>query len=521
MRYHFSILILTLTFTAIACTDTAVDSGSTETGETEGIFPANFEWGTGTSAWQIEGGNTTSDWAQWESMCELETLDGQRTGTETIVDCAKNDDGPESWQRYDEDFALAQELGHTAIRMGIEWAKIEPEPNVYDQDAINHYHDVLDAARARGFSVLVTLQHFTLPIWAHNLLEPEAGMGGWPGHPETTVGESPIVAAFGEYAGDMAEEFGAKVDTWITINEPMSMLMGGYVAAFFPPGKSFQIESTMRGLFNIVYAHAAGYDAIHARDLVDADGDGNNALVSIAKNRPVMEAFDSTNEGDVESARRLEYIYNHLLLNGLAHGQVDLNADEDYDDAGEGTFESLANKLDWIGINYYGRFIVRDSLTTMCDEMPCAEGQGVVAPVAAEQNTDPARLYSDMAWELHPDGLAYVLEHAASFGVPLRITENGLADNDDELRARFIVSHLKVVQDAIEAGTDIRGYYHWSLVDNLEWADGFGPEFGLIAVDYESEEKTRTPRESASCYSEIIEAKEVTSSVQEKWGTLY
>jgi beta-glucosidase/6-phospho-beta-glucosidase/beta-galactosidase len=521
MRNYFSILILAMTFTTLACTDAGNDSATPEDTDTIGVFPADFEWGTGTSAWQIEGGNTTSDWAQWESMCELETVDGIRTGTETIVDCAKNDDGPNSWVRYDDDFALAQELGHTAIRMGIEWAKIEPEPNVYDQDVINHYHDVIDAAHARGFSVLLTLQHFTLPIWAHNLIEPEAGMGGWPAHPEVTVGQAPIIAAFGEYAGDMAEEFGAKIDTWITINEPMSMLMGGYLMGFFPPGGSLQIETTMRGMFNIVYAHAAGYDAIHARDLVDADGDGKSAMVSIAKNRPVMEPADPNDAGDVESARKLEYLYNHILFNGMAHGKVDLNADEDYDDQGEGTFEELADKLDWIGINYYGRFMVSDSLTTLCDVMPCAEGKGVTAPVAVLQNTDTSRLYSDMDWELHPEGLKKVLEHAATFGVPLRITENGLADDDDDMRASFIVSHLQVVQDAIESGIDVRGYYHWSLVDNLEWADGYWPEFGLIKVDYDSEDKTRTPRESASCYTEIIEAQEVTPAIQEKWGTLY
>ena len=370
------------------------------------------------SAWQIEGGNTTSDWSQWEAMCEIETMDGERSGTETIADCARNDDGPNSWVRYDDDFALAQEMGHTAIRMGIEWAKIEPQPDVYDQDVINHYHEVIDAAHARGFSVLITLQHFTLPIWAHNLLEPEAGMGGWPAHPEVTVGEAPIITAFADYAGDMAEEFGAKIDTWITINEPMSMLMGGYLMGFFPPGGALQIETTMRGMFNIVYAHAAGYDAIHARDLVDADGDGKNAMVSIAKNRPVMEPADPNNAGDVESARILEYLYNHMLFNGMAYGQVDLNADEDLDDPGEGTFPELANKLDWIGINYYGRFMVTDSLTTLCDVMPCAEeGWGVTASLELDKiliqaGTTPTWIGN------HPEGLSKVLEHAAGFGAP-------------------------------------------------------------------------------------------------------
>ena len=173
---HLHILTIAAVMMAVGCNSNDTEQeipDNNPTAENTGVFPADFEWGTGTSAWQIEGGNTTSDWAQWESMCELETLDGERSGAETIADCARNDDGPNSWVRYDDDFAIAQELGHTAIRMGIEWAKIEPEPNVYDQDVINHYHDVIDAAHARGFSVLITLQHFTLPIWAHNLLIPE------------------------------------------------------------------------------------------------------------------------------------------------------------------------------------------------------------------------------------------------------------------------------------------------------------------------------------------------------------
>lgn len=477
-----------------------------------------MEWGTATAAFQIEGNNTTSDWAQWEQMCVLGANPGEHDASETVLDCQSQLDGPDAWTHYAQDFALAAQLGHNAARLGIEWAKIEPTPGTYDAAVIQHYHDVLDAAAREGLTVMVTLQHFTLPTWLHDITQPEEQRGGWPGLPGDAVGEAQVVSAFEAFAGDMAEEFGAKVDLWVTINEPLVSLLGGYLAGVFPPGEVLQLHKTVRGMYNMAYAHARAYDAIHARDKIDADGDGEAAAVSIAKHWRVFHPAHAS-PGAQQSADRLAFLNNRVFVDAVTQGRVDLNVDGDISDPGEGVDPALQHRLDWLGVNYYGRFMVYDSLVRFCETGPCTgNDEGIEVALLFEENSDPKRPHSDMGWEIYPEGLRQVLEEASSYQLPIRITENGVADATDTLRAGFIVSHLDRLLQARQKGADIRGYYHWSLIDNFEWAEGFGPRFGLLHVDYTSNDKTRTVTTGAEAYRAIIQAGAVTEEIESTYG---
>ncbi len=479
-----------------------------------------FEWGSATAAFQIEGDNRTSDWAQWEARCVLDEVNGVRDAGETVTDCESNLDGPDGWTHFDADFAAAAAMGHNAVRLGLEWAKLEPAPGVYDGAVIAHYRAVLRSARAHGLTPMVTLQHFTLPIWVHDLEVAPHGLGGWAGYPGQAPGEAGIVDAFARFAGAMAIELGDQVDLWVTINEPIVMVLAGYMVGAFPPGATLKPETTLRAAFTMAHAHARAYDALHRADLVDADGDGVAAAVSIAKHWRILDPVDPDNPRCVASAARQDLLFNHLFLQALTAGRVDLNADGDLEEPGEGVDPSLAGRLDWLGINYYGRMMVYDSLATLCDDPACPPGAGVELALLTLENDDPGVPRSELGWEIYPEGFTRALVAASAYGLPIRVTENGVADADDDQRPAFLVSHVTALQAAMARGVDVRGYYHWSLVDNFEWAEGYAPRFGLWAVDYAAAERTRTARPSATAFSEIIAAGGVNRALRRTWGTL-
>ncbi len=474
-------------------------------------FKAGFEWGSATAAYQVEGGNTQADFYLWEQRCEPGDEVGERDSSETFIDCQSNLDGPNFWEKYESDWDQAVAMGHNSARLGIEWAKIEPTQGTYDPAVLAHYHAILDAARARGLDLMVTLQHFTLPAWANDIDDPNLGLGGWGGSDTTPAGQAPIIAEFVRFAGDMGEEFGEDVDLWVTINEPMVILPACYLAGLLPPARSLEVGRTLRALYNMAYAHAGAYDALHARDLGDADGDGDTALVSVAHHWRIFDPFDPSSPLDVEAAARFDEVFNRFFIDVLTSGKVDLNADGDLDDPGEGVDVALADRLDWLGLNYYGRKLAKAPLVTFDD---------ILVPFYFVENEDPERPHNDMGWEVYPQGMERMLAEARGWGLPIRITENGMADADDAERPGFIVSHLKALAHAMRDGADVRGYYHWTLMDNFEWLDGYGPRFGLLQVDFDDPARTRTRTRGADAMQAIIEAGEVTSAIEESFGTL-
>lgn len=421
-------------------------------------FPRGFLWGTATAAHQVEGGNDSNDWWDWESL-PGRIHDGTRSG-----------DAAGWWRgRAEEDLALAAELGQNAHRLSLEWSRLEPEPGTWNDAAFARYEEILGAARERGLATMVTLYHFTLPRWA-------AQAGGW------LWDEMP--RRFERFCERCAARLAPLVDLWGTINEPGVLAFMGYASTHWPPGTG-KARSGFAALGNLMRAHALGYHAVRRA--------ATGARVGIMFNMPLFEPARPRHPLDRLAARAQDWGMNGVTLEALRRGMLlpPLAAVPQ-------RIEGLQGACDFLGVNYYGRLAVRFDLRS---EIPL--GRHVQEPSTRTEWAD---------WgQPCPRGLTEQLLRLARFGVPLYVTENGLYDNADQQRPRFLVDHVRAVAEAIHRGADVRGYFHWSLVDNFEWAEGWSARFGLLALDRET--GRRTPRRSAEIYATICRANGVSDDL--------
>lgn len=448
-----------------------------------GPFPDGFLWGSAIAPYQVEGGLHETDWYRWETLC------GTRCSGQTA------DDGPDFLVHYEEDFDAARAMGQNAIRIGIDWSRLFPTeasfPDQPDAEAVAIYREVISAARARDLTVMVTLVHFALPSWIHDLDDP-ASAPGW---------EDPaIVERFAAFAGWAGAEYGDDVDLWITLNEPFVNVVGGWVSGDVPPGKALEVPLALEVGERMIRAHAAGYDALHAADTGDADDDGIAARVSIAQHSRVFVPKDPDNDRQLRAAFLFRYLLNDYFLNAVTAGQLDRNYDGDPDDEGDVIGDqTLADRLDFIGLNYYGVTMV---LETSNDDSYPIIGIPLLNDLDAQGFDAPK---SDFGWAIYPAGLRRLLDELKVYDLPIQITENGVADATDALRPRFLLDHLYEVAAAIDDGIDVEGYYHWSLMDNFEWGSGYCPRFGLLRVDFDDPARPRTAGAGVEVYRRIIE----------------
>jgi len=410
-------------------------------------FPDGFRWGTATSAYQVEGNNIASDWWLWERQPGT-ILDGSRSG----LAC-------DWWRSAERDFDRMVGLHQNAARLSIEWSRLEPREGQWDQAAEARYLEMLRGLRERGMEPLVTLNHFTLPQWV-------ADRGGW-------LWDG-IVPAFARYAAQMVRAASTSVDLWTTLNEPVGHLFAAYVLGRFAPGRTSPL-GFLRALLHSVRAHEAAYHAIH--DVQPT------ARVSIAAYLRPFQPANPDSWLDRLLALRLDHLVNWMYLDALVTGRL------------AGPFGLRAHvrtavpTLDFLGVNYYTRSRVAFDIRRPRYLFTRPE----LAPGAAVSDATDS--------EIFPDGMLAVLRRARRYGLPIYITENGLPDADDDLRPGFIVEHLRRVAQAIDEGCPVRGYYHWSIVDNFEWADGWTLRFGLHALDPSTQ--IRVARSSAALYGEI------------------
>lgn len=415
-------------------------------------FPTGFLWGVAVSSHQVEGGNDNNDWHRWEGECR-------------VANCERAGSAADHWNRYEEDYALARSLGANTFRTSLEWSRIEPRAGEFSAEAIAHYRRMLQAARSQGLKVMLTLHHFTLPLWLV-----DRGLGGW--------ADPQIPQLFENYANHVVAELGDLVDYWITVNEPNVNMLLGHVAAISPPGLRDHTQAAPV-LANFMKAHARAYHAIHARH--------PGAQVSISHHVRVFDPASRWNPLDRATASILGDFWNHQILRSIQTGRIDFSIPFVTSYAED--VPGLRGSLDYLGINYYSRDRVRFS-------MGAPQKFEIVPPPPGDNVTD-------VGWEIYPQGLERLIAELNPYGWPIIITENGLADADDSKRARFICSHLAALRRAMDAGADVRGYVHWSLMDNFEWSLGFAPRFGLAAVDYATQ--ARTPRPSSAHFRQVAE----------------
>ncbi len=416
-------------------------------------FPDGFLWGAATSAHQVEGNNIHNDWWAWEQAGRVATRSG--------LAC-------DHWNRYRSDFDLAQSIGHNAHRFSIEWSRVEPEEGRWDEAALDHYRDVLLALRERGMEPVVTLLHYTLPQWM-------AAKGGW---------ENPAMErAVERYVEKVMDVLGSHARWWITLNEPVVQVFKGWLLGQWPPGRVRAWTLALKVLRHMLRAHVLAYHAIHTRRA--------DAMVSIAKHALALSPDDPKSRLDRWSVSVRGHLFNHLFLEALHTGVLRV----------PGLFWErlpVGRTLDFIGVNYYTRDFVRNSGYNL---------SGLVGEFARRDHRQQRGKLNDLGWEVYPEGLAQFLREYSRYKLPILITENGIPTSHDDDRWVFLFMHLWQVARSIADGVNCVGFLHWSLLDNFEWADGYGGRFGLIEVDFASQERRIRP--SAWRYAQIIRRNEL------------
>jgi beta-galactosidase len=249
--------------------------------------------------------------------------------------------------------------------------------------------------------------------------------------------------------------------------------------------------------------HTRCYDAVHAADTVDADGDGIAAWVSVAAHLRTFHPEDATSADDAAAATHVEYVWNRWFLNVIVKGDWDDDLNGDLTGPSDRTADpTLKGRADYIGVNYYS-----DTLVS------AHHGLVVPPPVNAAFVLDhmpTGRPRTDVAWDIYPEGFGTVLDEAATYGRPIVVTENGIADSADANRPRFLAEHLYQLGWAMQRGADVRGYFHWATMDNFEWINGFCPKFGFYSVDPAT--GARTARPSAAEYQRFVAASSVAKT---------
>ena len=389
-------------------------------------FPPEFLWGSATSAHQVEGGNTGSDWWQWEHSDG--TLAAEPSGR-----------GIDHWNRYDEDFALLALLGQNAHRFSLEWARIEPQSGQFSDEALDHYADVLGSLSKHGLTPIVTLYHKTLPQWF-------AARGGWLAPDALDV--------FERYVTTVARRLGNAMTFACTINEPQIIAVFGYLTGQMPPAISNEALAEQVNHV-LMQAHRRAVAVLRR----EAPAVRSGTCLQFAPLQPLRP--DDAEDVAVAKLLRRMMVDDHL---------ADLRAGGDVGD--------------FVGLQYYTQASVDSRLAAL------------IAPAPPDVES------TQMGWAIDPHGFATMVSAAASVGLPVLVTENGIATSDDEQRLRFLQSHLAELHAVMQSGVDVLGYLYWSSFDNFEWNHGYRPTFGLIGIDRDDDLR-RFARPSAIAYGRL------------------
>ncbi|MCS6774271.1 MAG: glycoside hydrolase family 1 protein [Thermoflexales bacterium] len=425
-------------------------------------FPKDFKWGTATAAHQVEGNNTNNQWAVWE-----QTPGNIHGGDRAGLAC-------DWWRNAEADFDRMVELSLNAHRLSVEWSRIEPREGYFDDAAIDRYRQMLLGLRRRGIEPMVTLHHFTNPIWLEE-------QGAWE--------NVQVVPKFERFVIHVVRSLGDLCDVWCTINEPNIYAVMGYLTddSHMPPGRPGNFDLTLRVIRNMLLAHAAAYRALHNVQPL--------ARVGLAHHMREFQPLRPNHVLDHLVNRLQDNAFNQGILDALMHGRWGLILGR----GAEQSARAVRGTLDWIGLNYYSRtrayFDPRQRSTLF--------GAIIDTPGGEMSDYDYGEIY--------PDGLLHCLRRLARFKLPIYVTENGLPDEDDDQRPAFIVRHLRVLWAAIQFNYKIQGYYHWSLIDNFEWGQGWRMKFGLYALNPHTQE--RTPRRSAFLYRDIAKVNALSSDI--------
>jgi beta-glucosidase len=446
-------------------------------------FPDEFAWGTATASYQIEGavdedGRRPSIWDTFAHT------PGKTAGGDT------GDVADDHYHRWPEDVRLLADLGVRAYRFSLAWPRLQPEGRgPLNPAGVDFYAELAETLLANGIRPWATLYHWDLPQALQDA-------GGWPARD--------TAERFAEYAAAVHERLRDRIGDWITLNEPWCAAFLGHAAGVHAPGGQ-DPAAALRAAHHLLLGHGRAVAAIREQDARSRLG----ITLNLA---PVTPAGEEP--ADVDAARRIDGLANRLFLDPVLLGRypADVLGDvraltdgrhlEPYDE------EAIAAPLDFLGINYYTRHVVRHAEGAGAGPSPWVGAQDVEFVTRGLPQTA-------MGWEIDPDGLHEVLTRVQReyTELPLFVTENGAAFADergpdgavpDPERIAYLDAHFRAAHRAIEDGVDLRGYFVWSLLDNFEWAYGYGKRFGLVHVDYATQE--RTPKASARWFAQVTRA---------------
>jgi beta-glucosidase len=414
-------------------------------------LPPGFLWGTATSAHQIEGGNT-NDWTRFEAE------PGRIESGDTSAVAA------DAWRRMFDDIALMKQIHANAYRFSIEWSRVEPSEGTWNDEAWARYAAFARALRANGITPMATLFHFTLPVWM-------ADRGG------LTAADFP--GRFARYAAEAGRRLGPDVELWLTFNEPNVQIYQCYMAGVWPPLR--QSPPEMRKAFlGLLRAHAAAATALRAADPGCRIGLANNLMLAEPRSRLIL--FDWA------AAALVGTFYNWSFADAIKSGRAWMRLP---DGGVDEPIPELVGSTDFFGLNYYFRYFVR-----------LAPGRPEMVAMTPGPSLRSELGGKDPVGDTPPEALLVLMREAwKRYQQPIYITEGGIADSQGTLRGTLIRGQRLAVDRAIAEGIPVKGYLHWSLIDNFEWEKGYRPRFGLFRVDRQTLE--RTPAAGADVFAAL------------------
>ncbi|MEL0331999.1 MAG: family 1 glycosylhydrolase [Candidatus Poseidoniales archaeon] len=392
----------------------------------------------------------------WGTATAAHQVEGHQANNWTVHEVANGLEASgaacDHWNRWKDDFQLLSDLGMTSYRFSIEWSRLEPTEGAWDEAALAAYSDMVDDLVERGIRPVVTLHHFTHPDW----WEAKGGFA-----------DRANIPAFAAYCERVVDALADRVKTWVTVNEPTVFSTMGYTLGMFPPGRR-SIPTTLRVMRNLLFAHGTVYQTLKPKH--------PELHFGVAKNVTLFDPKNRWSPIDWPLARLLEWVWNGAWRSGIQNGKMFF----------KDVPEAKAS-LDFVGLNYYTHVLVGPASVSLL-KMKFPKRRQEVA--------------TEFGYPMYAEGLARALDFLKPLGVPIEITENGVADANDTLRTEHLRRHLWVLSNALRDGHDVRSYHHWSLMDNFEWAEGYSMRFGLHHVDFETQERTLRP--SGEVYRRIV-----------------
>lgn len=429
-------------------------------------FPEGFLWGVSTASHQVEGGNENNQWSAWERAGKTKSREVSGLACDW-------------WNNAERDFDLARDLGLNALRLSLEWSRLEPAPGQWNGSAWRRYRQMLEGLVQRGIQPFVSLHHFTHPQWF-----------------ETAGGflNSGAAEQFESYARRVVSELGDLCRYWVTFNEPNVFASLGYVLGEFPPGRRGDIRMALRVIDEMAACHARAYDAIHELQSPAQVGWAHNYVVFEPERRFFLDRWN---------AGLLNRLFNESFLISIERGQSanPVHLDGKLLRPAEGT-------CDFVGVNAYSRFHVAFSLR---------HASQLFSNVYVPSDVPQGDYGVDKPYgEAYPGAVTAAAERCAKLGKPIYILENGVPDSQDRIRPWLVVSVLRELHRLIEEGKDIRGYFHWTLTDNYEWSEGWKLRFGLVELDAATQRRTMRP--SGRLYSAIALANSIPAGINDQFA---